>query len=183
MSQLLEADLCKIHDFMRSQTHVLGDDHIHKLHDAQCLSLVARIGALPVLEVQEATQLTDVLGRGPWGHDHKTKIASAIADRLTQGSPGGSGSVHSHRRCMQDLGCFHEYLTQADIDTLKDSAISLVAKLSRVASRCISIGLLLPNEKTVGTIVAVLLTVGVMPEAATSDDKFRVVQELKDSQG
>jgi hypothetical protein len=108
----LEADLRKIHDFMRSQTHVLGDDHIHKLHDAQCLSLVARIGALPVLEVQEATQLTDVLGRGPWGHDHKTKIASAIADRLTQGSPGGSGSVHSHRRCMQDLGCFHEYLTQ-----------------------------------------------------------------------
>ena len=139
--------------FLLAQSKVLGSGAA-KVQAAQSNSLALKLGAVSMNHA-EAAQLTEAVSEGPWTDEQKAALASAIAASLQ----GAGSETGRQRRSAQVLNCFSSYLRAADLDLLRSSA-GLSMKLHCCVELCLQIGLVLPNEPTIGGIIKTIAALG-----------------------
>jgi hypothetical protein len=123
---LLVADVESIHGFLCAQALVTN---VSAAQQSQCESICRRILNLQSMDTAGATALTQAVQLGPWTLEQKQVIASHIQARLSSGEPTTSGRS---RKKLQTISSFENYLTEKDVQELKDPDISHLFAFSQL---------------------------------------------------
>ena len=115
-----QVELKSIQSFIEVQSQVTD---VQALQQAQCESLVKRIGFMDKLDVASATVITGILQSGPWTHAQKESLATALQNRLSAGALCSPEAIVKGRRRNQHCTNFERYLTQTDINIIHDQTV------------------------------------------------------------
>lgn len=111
---VLVVDIKAIHQFLAAQAALVD---VGPVQAAQCRMICDRIQVLPHMSLIDGTELTSVFSAGPWTCSQKADLAAAVQHRM-------SSAIESHtakvRRKNQTCTTFQNYLTESDIQTIKD---------------------------------------------------------------
>ena len=123
--------------------------------DVQARALVARIVKMGGIPAEAAASVAEVWNQGPWSETHRTDFGQALSTAVAT----GGGRRKGQRREGQDVRSFERFLSEKDIEVLR-SDVTLMAKLDVLASRCLSIHLVLPTESSYRVIIGAGQAVG-----------------------
>ena len=123
---MLCSDVKAIHDFLAAQSLLVDVSAVQASH---CRTICNRIHALDVLDITGGTQLTATFSSGPWTCSQKAEMASAIQSRLAVTIDGHASKV---RRKNQTCTSFQNYLTERDVEMLKDSNVCSISACDHV---------------------------------------------------
>lgn len=115
-----QVELKNIQSFIEVQSQVTD---VAALQQAQCESLVKRIGLMEKLDVTSATLITGILQSGPWTHAQKEGLATALQNRLSAGALCSPEATVKGRRRNQHCTNFERYLTQTDMNLIQDQTV------------------------------------------------------------
>ena len=146
MASKLLSDLEAIQKFLEEQATALGGA-AQAVQGGQHASFCARLASL-TLTIDEAANVSKLIGRGPWTDTEKQRLLELVTSCLK----GDTGS----RRPNQSAAVFSPFLRQSDLNTLRSSA-SLPTKLDLIACLMVRLGLVLPSEQTSGLVIRTLL--------------------------
>jgi hypothetical protein len=171
----LAADVKDIGQLLQTQMQVVGAKGVEAAASAQCVQIVARVGALSGLTAPSALALTAAIQDGPWSPSQKTDMIDAVNNKLLGATAGVSHEAT--KRSTQTMTTFPEYLRQSDVDVLFDNSVHIMTKITRAAQVCWKVGLYTPTEATVRHVVAVALAC--TQENFSGSDTYGFVQEFK----
>lgn len=116
------SEMQSIQAFIDAQSKVTD---VQPLQQAQCDSLVKRLGLLEKMDVASATCITTIIHAGPWTPVQKDALANALQNRLSAGALCSPEATVKGRRRNQHCTNFERYLTNAEISLIQDNTIGL----------------------------------------------------------
>ena len=126
------------------------------LSGACCSAIMKQMAHSPLKNDEDLAAFMTVIVEGPMLEPDKKQVIDACSQQAT---PLGTVAIQTRRCSPQQHQHFANYLSERDWQVF-ESGSPPVQKLSHCVSRCISIGLLHPSEKTASTIIAVLMCAG-----------------------
>lgn len=141
--------------------------------DQQAMAWEAKIKTAKIT-ASEAEDLLQVVAKGPWSEQQAELLGTAINQAVlgaTQGAKRG-------KRLPQTMNNFQAYLTKRDMDILSSVPTPLATKMDQLASRCVQLGLMWPNETSIRHIVAVGIGAGLQTGECPSAI-FEAMKEFK----
>lgn len=177
MSWLVK-ELEKVNQFLEGQAKILSRESMGNLLNAQCkqfMQVMKRAGT--AVDIASAGELSKLIAQGPWGNNQKEHLGGALTEVVAGVQPDSSNPSPRARRPSQTLKGIACFLTQSDLETLKNPEALNAVKIQTMVSRCYLMGLHLPSETTVQHIVASGLDLGM--ESKTPEARFHLVREFK----
>ena len=171
-AKLLE-DLKAKQEFLKGQCTMIGPSLLEPIMAGQAASLCLRIACLPVISAVEAIEFADCISGGPWTHELRTKIASAVAQQVDGTQLVGAPT---RKRLNQKWLRFSAFLRQSDVDLFRDDSIQLRSKVLHGAKICIEIECDCPTEPTKGQVLATICSLS--GEQPTADAYYGHIKDL-----
>ena len=145
MAELLQS-LKEVQAYLTSQKMVLKKaGSLAACMDQQCTAWEAKLKTAKIT-ASDAEDLLQVLAKGPWTESQAeligTAINQAVLGNIAKGAKPG-------KRPPQTMTTFQSYLTKRDMDVLSSTPTSMAAKIEQLASRCVQLGLMWPNEPSI----------------------------------
>ena len=169
----LKADLQHMHTYLHTQQRVVHEETFSAMQAAQACNFARRFEvASGQLSLADASDLSAVLQAGPWSQAQKQQLASCL-DKAVE----AEGAGRRARRPSQTIKGFAVYLTESDLEALKNPNNHACLKIQVAVDRCFAIGLHLPSEPAAAHIVATLHDLGLL--ARDGPTQLRYVQEFK----
>ena len=173
MAELLNS-LKEVQAYLTSQQKVLKTaGSLAACMDQQAMAWEAKIKTAKIT-ASEAEDLLQVVAKGPWSEQQAELLGTAINQAVlgaTQGAKPG-------KRLPQTMKNFQAYLTKRDMDILSSVPTPLATKMDQLASRCVQLGLMWPNETSIRHIVAVGIGAGLQTGECPSAI-FEAMKEFK----
>jgi hypothetical protein len=121
-------------------------------------SIITSVGSLQHLQMADCSALNKAVSDSAFSDAHKCMIATAVGQRLIDGSPPGTT-----KKVTQTFVHPAAYFTAADWVVLSDASVTMLQKVSRVAERLQLLNVTNPSEISVRHIVALLASTTVCP--------------------
>jgi hypothetical protein len=121
-------------------------------------SIITSVGSLQNLTMADCSALNKAVSESAFSDAHKTMLATAVGQRLIDGSPPGAA-----KKITQTFVHPAAYFTAADWVVLSDSSATMIQKVSRVAERLQLLNVTNPSEVSVRHIVALLASTMLCP--------------------
>ena len=175
MAELLQS-LKEVQAYLTSQKKVLKKaGSLAACMDQQATAWEAKLKTAKIT-ASDAEDLLQVLAKGPWTESQAeligTAINQAVLGNIAKGAKPG-------KRPPQTMTTFQSYLTKRDMDVLSSTPTPMAAKIEQLASRCVQLGLMWPNEPSIRHIVAVAIGAGLQAGDGTPAAIFEVMKEFK----
>ena len=172
MAELLQS-LKEVQAYLTSQKMVLKKaGSLAACMDQQCTAWEAKLKTAKIT-ASDAEDLLQVLAKGPWTESQAELIGTAINQAVLGTTNKGA------KRPPQTVKNFQAYLTKRDMDVLSSTPTPMAAKIEQLASRCVQLGLMWPNEPSIRHIVAVAIGAGLQAGDGTPAAIFEVMKEFK----
>jgi len=161
------------------KTFIVGQDALGRptavIKDSQHKALCTKIEGMRNLAPEDATRLSDAFEEGPWTDTQKCELATRLATKLSS-VPGGAGA-----RKTQSCLAFENFYNAKRMMVMKSDA-SITIKIETAAEQANAIGIVTPNEQTLGRITAGISVIGIgtrMETASLHEIKCAVSDRIK----
>lgn len=121
--------------------------------EAQAAAILSKLTLVPGLSLKDASGVLETLRQGPWSPAQLEAFACKVSNLAAQPEAAAARRPAS---IVQSLLCPEALLTEGDWQELQQPG-SMRAKMTRLASALLLLGLRWPSERSVQSVVALLL--------------------------
>lgn len=168
-----------VSDFIIASKGALGDSNpaVQAIQETQVTNLVAVIKkSRPTMEDASCTLVELAKPMPAFTDDQRSRLAAAVAGVTSDGNMAGSTAVVTTRAQPQTHLYVMNYLTSSDWSVLQ-SQVGMCEKMNALLNRCFTIGLLHPTEKTMVSLLSIILSATTANYSA--EEKLNLMMDMK----
>ena len=169
----LLTDVAAVGAWLAQQQPDLESDMFQKVKKSQSEQVMRTVQGFVGLTPTQATQVGEVLKKGPWQPEDRAAFAACISQTLC----GQADATSQRRRKNQDVVSFRHFFSEKDLPVLADETASIHTKADQVASRLVKVQLWLASESGYKAVMMAAMAAGV--QLHTAPAKIAFLDEVK----